>query len=133
MNSVNKMAVFAALLSALTLISCSTTSTKATNTELQRKLDETRATLEKYETRYGKLPNSKPRRDYRKLKAKLLGKNMKEVVEIIGAPSKVYSLGGGKESWDYYDIARDEITGKPVRDLEIWFTKQVAARVEASF
>lgn len=133
MNSPRITHTLAAFLSVTLLGSCTTTTSKPGREELQQKLDRTQADLAKYENKYGKLSDSKPRHDYRKLRAELLGKNMSEVVKIIGAPSKVYSLGAGRESWDYDNIAIDEITGKPVNNLEIWFTKRVVDRVEAVF
>lgn len=117
----------------LALASCQSAGGGGRNQDLQRQLDETRARLKEYESTFGKLPPSKPRHDFRDLKTRLLGKDMHLVVATIGKPSRVFSLGNGREAWDYYNAAQDNVTGRPVRDLQIWFTNKVVDRIEASF
>ena len=58
---------------------------------------------------------------------------MREVLAMLGKPETVVTLGGGIESWDYFDAAYDSITGRPVGALTIWFENRKVDRITASF
>jgi hypothetical protein len=86
----------------------------------------------RYEKRYGKLLPSRPVHDFRKLRAQLKGKPMSEVTAVLGKPDQVYT-SGATESWDYSNIAYDPVSGRTVRNLEIWFSKGVVDYMSAMF
>ena len=105
---------------------------RVSRVELERQLADSRALVGRYEKRYGKLLATRPVHDFRKLRAQLKGKPMSDVIAVLGKPDKVYT-SGTTESWDYYNAAYDSVSGRTVRDLEIWFSKGVVDYMTATF
>jgi hypothetical protein len=100
--------------------------------ELKLQLGNTRELLGRYEAHYGKLGVERRAQDYRKLRTQLTGKPASDVIKAIGKPDKVYSLEFS-ESWDYSNAAIDSITGRPVRNLEVWFKDGVVDNICANY
>lgn len=73
-----------------------------------------------------------PAHAVRELQDRLVGKSMTKVVDTLGEPTEVYSLEGG-EAWHYANIARDSITGRPVKDVEIIFAQRTVASLDFSY
>ena len=118
------------------LPSCQTTSAptapRVSRAELERQLADSRALVGRYETRYGKLLPTRPAHDFRKLRAELKGKTMSDVRAMLGKPGNVFT-STTTEAWDYSNIAYDPVSGRTVRNLEIWFSKGVVDRLSATF
>ena len=124
-----------ALVCLAAMSSCQTSAPAAprvSRAELERQLADSRTHVGRYEKRYGKLLPTRPVHDFRKLRAQLKGKNMNDVIAVLGKPGNVYT-SGTDESWDYSNIAYDPVSGRTVRDLELWFSKGVVDRMNASF
>lgn len=62
--------------------------------------------------------DKRSKQNVRKLRARLAGKAMKEVVEILGQPSRVFTLEN-RETWDYKNAAYDPVTGRVVHSIQI--------------
>jgi hypothetical protein len=105
---------------------------RVSRAELEQQLEESRALVSRYEKRYGKLLPSRPAHDFRKLQVQLKGKPANTVAALLGKPAKVYSMGA-TESWDYANIAFDPVSGRTVRNLEIWFRDGLVAYMNASY
>ena len=71
--------------------------------------------------------------DLRKLRPRLLGQSMREVIDVLGKPEEVLTLGGGTEAWDYVNVAYDSITERPINRLTVWFSKGKVDRISSSF
>ena len=108
------------------------TTQSAPRSSAERQLAETRALLGRYEERYGKLPALRAKHDFRKLKAELKGKPMTDVTARLGKPDRVFSIGA-TESWDYSDAAYDPVSGRTVRNLEVWFKAGVVDYMNATY
>jgi len=54
---------------------------------------------------------------------------MRDVVRIVGHPRDVSTLEA-RETWHYEDIARDSITGRAVRSVDIVFLKRKVESVD---
>jgi hypothetical protein len=71
----------------------------------------------------------RPKQDVRVLRTTLTGKSMRDVVRIVGHPRDVSTLEA-RETWHYEDIARDSITGRAVRSVDIVFLKRKVESVD---
>ena len=134
-----KARVFVHIIIALALLaimpSCQSgtqVSTGGSRGSLEQQLAESRALVRRYENRYGKLPAGRPKHDFRKLRADLKGKPAGAVTAVLGKPVRVFS-SGTRESWDYENVAYDPVSGRTVRNLEIWFSKGLVDYMNASF
>ncbi len=119
----------------MTMAACQTPSASAPRTdraELEQQLAESRELVRRYERRYGKLLPARPAHDFRKLRADLKGQPASAVVARLGKPGRVYSTGSS-DSWDYANIAYDPVSGRTVRNLEIWFRNGMVEYMKASF
>lgn len=105
---------------------------RVSRAELERQLADSRGLVGRYQKRYGKLLPSRPTHDFRKLRTELKGKPMSAVTAVLGKPAKVFSTGTSA-SWDYENAAYDSVSGRTVRNLEIWFLKGAVDRMNASF
>ncbi|MGB8169590.1 MAG: hypothetical protein WCF18_18965 [Chthoniobacteraceae bacterium] len=83
-------------------------------------------------SRDGQLQATRPQHEFRGLRTRLPGKNMREVASLLGTPAHVVNMGD-REWWDYKNVAYDSVTGRTVSSLSIWFTCRVADDVQASF
>ena len=105
---------------------------RASRAELEQELADSQARVSRYEKRYGKLLPSRPVHDFRMLRAQLKGKPGSAVVALLGKPVKVY-YSGTSESWEYANVAYDPLSGRTVRNLEIWFRNGVVEYMNTSF
>ena len=74
----------------------------------------------------------RPEQDVRKLRSRLPGKTMKDVVKVLGQPFQVFTLEN-RETWEYKNAAYDPVTGRSVRSLDILFIDRVVAGVNFSY
>lgn len=74
----------------------------------------------------------RPKVDVRKMRGTLVGKSMRDVVKAIGQPTTVYTIDE-REFWIYEDIARDSITERSVRRVEVVFKQRIAQTVNFAF
>ena len=76
--------------------------------------------------------SEKRKENVRKLRASLPGKQMKDVVRILGKPSQVSTLEE-RETWDYKNAAYDPVTGLPVRSLQVLFVNRRVDSINFSY
>lgn len=57
---------------------------------------------------------------------------MREVVRKLGNPDQVFTLGG-RECWEYRNIAWDPVTKKTVAFLEITFQNRRVTNINFSY
>jgi len=69
--------------------------------------------------------------DVRTMRTALPGKSMSQVVRTIGRPTTVYTIDE-REFWQYESGARDSITGRPIKLVEIVFRKRIVESVNFS-
>jgi hypothetical protein len=104
----------------------------ASTADLQGQLADSRAVVRHYEERYGNLSPERPEHGFRKLRTQLMGMTMKEVVGLLSRPASIF-VDTYSESWDYLNVTYDPVSGRTVRELQIWFNAGVVEDVTAHF
>jgi hypothetical protein len=85
------------------------------------------------ETTSGSTPVAeRPKQDVRKVRSMLTGKQMKEVVKVLGQPSQVFILEN-RETWEYKNAAYDPVTARTVRSLDVLFVDRLVESVNFSY
>lgn len=74
----------------------------------------------------------RPKPNVRELRARLVGKEMKHVVNVLGPPAQVFTLEQ-RETWQYKDAAYDPATGRTVRSLDVLFLNRRVESVNFSY
>ncbi len=74
----------------------------------------------------------RPKPNVRELRETLVGKEMRQVVKVLGQPAQVFTLEQ-RETWQYRDAAYDPATGRTVRSIDVLFLNRRVESVNFSY